>query len=52
MTNIVFLTDAIYYNIFRWKYVGNEKDFENFFSPFSKFRFNFELFQKNDDSHS
>ena len=29
-----------------------EKDFLNFFLPFSKFRFNFEHFQNVDDPHS
>ena len=47
MTNIFFLTEAIYCNI-----LGNEKVFLNFFFAFSKFRFNFEHFQKKDDPHN
>ena len=45
MTSILFLTGAIYCNIFRGNYLGNEKYFLIFFS-FSKFRLNFEHFQK------
>ena len=52
MTSILFLTVAIYCNIFRCIYLKNEKDFVNFFLTFSKFRVNFEDFEKKDDLHS
>ena len=34
MTSIVFLTEAIYCNIFRWNYFRNKKYFLNFFLNF------------------
>ena len=34
MTSIVFLTEAIYCNIFRWNYLRNEKYFLTFFLNF------------------
>ena len=52
ITNILFLTEVIYCKIFRCSYLRNEKYFLNFFFAFSKFRFNFEHFQKKDYPHS
>ena len=49
--SMLFLEEAIYWNIFRSDYFKNKKYFLIFF-PFSKFRFNFEIFQKVDDTHS
>ena len=34
MTSILFLTEAIYCNIFRWTYLRNEKYFLNIFLHF------------------
>ena len=34
MTSILFLKEAIYYNIFRWIYLRNEKHFVNIFLHF------------------
>ena len=51
MTSILFLTEAIYCNIFRSKYLRKEKYFLIFFCfffAFSNFTFNFEDFQKRD----
>ena len=50
--SFLFLTEAIYCSIFKCNYLRNEKLFLNFFFPFSKFRFNFEHFQKKDDNPS
>ena len=50
--SFLFLTEAIYCSIFRFNYLRNEKLFPHFFFPFSKFRFNFEYFQKKDDNPS
>ena len=52
MTSIFYLRKAIYWNIMRCKYLRNEKKISEFFSAFSKFRFNFEHFQRKDDPHS
>ena len=57
MTSILFLTEAIYCNIFRSKYLRKEKYFLIFFLlffffAFSNFTFNFEDFQKRDDPRS
>ena len=51
MTSILFLTEAIYWNIFKCNYLRNQKYFRIFFAC-STFRFNFEHFQKKDDPHS
>ena len=55
MASILFLTEAIYCNKFRSKYLSSEKYFIFFFFfffAFSKFRLNFEHFKKKDDPHS
>ena len=56
MRSIPFLTQAGCCNIFRWKYLRNEKYFLVFFFcfffAFFKFRFLFEHFQKKHDPHS
>ena len=44
--SIRFLTEEIYCNIFRCNCLRNGKRFLDFFFPFSKFRVNFEHFQK------
>ena len=49
--SILFLTEGIYCYIFKCKYLRNKKYFVNFFLTFSKFRFNFELFQKKGEHH-
>ena len=49
---IIFLTETIYSNIFRCKYLRNEKYFLHIFFEISKFTFNFEHFVKKDDLHS
>ena len=53
MTGILFLTEAIYCNIFRYSYLQNEKSFPQFFFffffAFYKVRFSLKHFQKNDD---
>ena len=46
MIGILFLIEAIYWNILRCNYLRNEKYFLNFFFAFCKFRFNFEYSQK------
>ena len=51
MTSIPLLTMAIDCNIFRCKYLRNEK-FLGFFFLFSKFTINFEHFQEKDDPPS
>ena len=51
MTSILFLTEAIYCNIFRCHYLRNQKYLLNFFCQFSTFRFNFEHFQKKGGPH-
>ena len=45
MTNILFLTDAIYSNIFRCYYLTNEKFYSEFSAAFSKLRLYFEHFE-------
>ena len=50
--SILFLTEAIYCNIFREYYLRNDKRFFDFCFPFSRFRFNFGNFQKKDDPPS
>ena len=53
MTSIVFLKEGIYCNIFRWNYLIKENIFIIFFFFWcSKFRFNFQLFQKKDEPHN
>ena len=51
MTGILFLIETIYSNLFRCNYF-QKKVFVSFFFEFSKFKFNFEHFQKKDDPHS
>ena len=50
-TSILFLTEAIYYNIFRCNYLRIKISFP-IFSSFSKLKFNFEHFQKKYHPHS
>ena len=52
MTSILFLIETIYCNIFRCYYLTNKKTFSSYFFTFCKPRFNFQHFQKIDDSHS
>ena len=50
MTCILFLTEAIYWNVFRFFYLRKEKYFLKFvFFRFSKFRLNFEHFLEKDE---
>ena len=51
ITSIFFLIETICSSIFRGNYLRNWQCFLNFF-PFSKFRLNFEHFQKKDEPHS
>ena len=48
MTTILFVTEAIYCNIFRCNYLKNEKYFLHFlfFFAFFKFSFNLSIFKK------
>ena len=52
MASILFLTEAIYSNKFRCKYLRSEKYFLFFFFAFSKFRLNFEGILKKHGPHS
>ena len=49
MTSILFITKPVYCNIFICNYLRKEKYFLNFLFTISKFRLNFEHFQKKDD---
>ena len=49
--SILFLTEAIYCNVFSSDYLRN-KNYFLIFSTFSKLRFNFQRFQNEDDPHS
>ena len=46
MKSILFLTRAIYWNIFRWNYLGNEKLFPFFFLTFLNLDSIFNIFKK------
>ena len=47
MGSIVFLTEAIYCNIYRYKYLRNEKLFLNFFLHFLNLDSILNIFKKN-----
>ena len=51
MPSILYLIETIYYNIFGYNYLRNEKKFSQFFVAFLKSRFNFEHFEKKDEPH-
>ena len=51
MPSILYLIETIYYNIFGYNYLRNEKIFSQFFVAFLKSRFNFEHFEKKDEPH-
>ena len=47
MISILFLTEAIYYNIFRWDYLTKKKFFQIFFLHFPNLDSILNIFKKN-----
>ena len=47
MTSILFLREAVYCNIFRCKYLRNEKDFRIFWGPFLNLQWILKIFKEN-----
>ena len=52
MISILFLTEAIYYNIFRWDYLTKKKFFQIFFLHFPNLDSILNIFKKKHDPHS